>query len=520
MVRREGATAALGLKSAEQFRLLIEVEPSLLEEATIHELDAPQQAAGYAEQFARLQALFREARADVEGAWARHEGWFEQAEQASDEAEERLLAVQGALDVGQYDEALAVADGALALAIQFGLGAVVLLLYELRGRALLRRAGDRGADVDAAIEAFEQAVQHSIAGDEAARLLDSLGNAHAQRPRGDRGENLENAIAAQRRGLAQLSPESSPEAIAIAQTNLAANLLTREHGDRPKHLREAIALCQGALAYRAPSRDGVDWAYTQLNLAGALDNLATVTGDNHGAALFAFQQVVEHRDQVAEPSLVAEALASIGRLHLWGAQPGAERQLAAWQDDALDELLDNGEQLKRARDHLEQALELAAEASDRTLKGRVLRDLAAVYDGLGRSQEAIAAAERAVEILSVAGAPREVVGVAFRLGGLHAARGNWHMAARAYMQAVRATEAGLASRLDDRTREDEQREVPALHRRAAFALARSGQPEQAALVLEVGRGRALRTRLGADFADADSLDRLPSALRDALGTTV
>jgi CHAT domain-containing protein/tetratricopeptide (TPR) repeat protein len=515
VTRRELASAVFDLETAQQFRELIAAEPRLLEEATIRELDGPPHAAGFAEQFARLQTLLREARSDPDGAWARRQRWFDQAEQAGDQLEEQLLAAERALDAGQHDEALAVADAALPLAAGFGLGAVVLALHELRGRALLRRAGDRGANVDAAIDAFEQALQHSISGDQAAGLFDNLGAVHAQRPGGDRGENLENAIAAQRQGLAELDPDSSPEAVAIAQTNLAATLLTREHGDRAENLREAIELCRAALTYRSPSRDGVDWAYTQLNLAGALDNLATVTGADNSAALAAFKRVIEHRDHVAEPWLVGAAFASIGRLHLHDAQPGAERQLAAWEHDALDDLLDNGERLERARDCLEQARRLVAGAADPTLEGRLLRDLAAVYDGLGRSVEAIAVAERAVALLSVVGAPRDVVGVAFLLGSLHADRGDWPAATGAYAQAVRAAEAGLEPRLEDRAREDEQREMPTLHRHAALALARSGQPEQAALVLEAGRARAIGARLGVDSADPDSLDRLPRGLRDA-----
>ena len=387
------------------------------------------------------------------------------------------------------------------------------MLYELRGRALLRRTTDRAADVDAAIEAFEYALQHSVSGEQAAGVLDNLGSAHAQRPRGDRGENVEHAIAAQRQGLAELEPDSSPEAVAIAQTNLAATMLTREHGDRAENLKEAIELCRAALTYRSPARNGVDWAYTQLNLAGALGDLATVMGDDNTAAIAAFEQVVMHRDQVDEPWLVGEAFASIGRLLLGDTEPDAERQLAA-QGEELHDLLDNDQPLERARECLEEARQLVPGAADPTLEGRLLRDLSAVYHALDRPADAISAAEHAVDVLTAVAAPREVVGVASRLGDLKADDADWMGAARAYAHAVRAAEAGLDARLEDRAREDEQRSMPTLHRRAAFALARNDQPEDAALVLEAGRARALRTRLGVDAADPDGLDRLPPDQRD------
>lgn len=513
--RRDLVSTVFELKTAEEFRELIAVEPRLLEEASISELDFPQHAAGFAEQFFRKQMLLREARTDPDGAWARHQEWFDQAEQAGGPLENLLSAAQRTLDAGRQEETLSLVAQALPLATEFGLGDVVRVLFELRGRALLLRTTDRAANVDAAIGAFEHALQHSVSGDEAAGLLDNLGSAHAQRPRGDRGENIENAIAAQRQGLAELRPDSSPEAVAIAQTNLAATMLTREHGDRAENLKEAITLCRAALTYRSPARNGVDWAYTQLNLAGALGNLATVMGDDNTAAIAAFEQVVTHRDQIVEPWLVGEALASIGRLSLADAQPNAERQLAAWEDNELRDLLDNDQRLRRARECLEQARALIAGAADPTLEGRLLRDLSAVYHALDRPVDAISAAERAVDLLTAVGAPREVVGVASRLGDLRAEEANWAGAAQAYKQAVRSAEAGLDARLEDEAREDEQRSMPTLHRRAAFALARDGHPEDAALVLEAGRARALRTRLGVDAADPDGLDRLPPDQRDA-----
>ncbi|MDQ3769495.1 MAG: CHAT domain-containing protein, partial [Actinomycetota bacterium] len=70
-------------------------------------------------------------------------------------------------------------------------------------------------------------------------------------------------------------------------------------------------------------------------------------------------------------------------------------------------------------------------------------------------------------------------------------------------------------RLDDAARESEQGSFPTLHRRAAYALARAGRIEEAALVLESGRARALRLRLGVDAADPDAVDRLPAELRVA-----
>lgn len=517
--RRELASAVFGVDSCEQFRQLLANEPRILDDATIAALDAPQHAAGFALQFWRLQVLLREARTDPDGAWTRRQAWFEKAKEASVQMESQLRVARAAQERGSYDEAIGLAEAALPIAAQFGLGAIVLELHDLRGWALLRRTGDRAADVDNAIEAFELALQHSVRGDRAAALLDSLGGAHAQRPRGDRGENVEAAIAAQRQGLMELTDESGPEAVAIAQTNLAATLLSRERGERAESLQEAIELCQAALSYRSPERNAVDWAYTQLNLAAALESLAVLTEEDTAAALDAFGRVIDHRDRISEPWLVGWAFASIGRRHLLDSQPSAERQLAAYENDALDDLLDNRDRLERARTFLEQATQFIDGAGDPTFEGRVLRDLAAVYDGQGETDAALVAAERATLVLAAVGAPRDVVAAAFRLGGLRADRGEWEQAATAYRQAVAAADAGLDARLDDSAREREQREILSLHRRAAVALALNGQPVQAALALEGGRARALRTRLGVDAIDPELMSRLPGQLADAYTST-
>jgi hypothetical protein len=225
--RRELARAIFDVDSVKQFRALLAADPRLLEEATIRELDGPQYAAGYAEQFARKQALLREARDDPDAAWERHQSWFAEAQRAGDELERLVRLAESAYDAARFDDALVRADEALPLAERYGLGAVAYVLHALRGRTLLRRGGDRGANVDAAIDALEQALRHSLAGDDAAYVLDLLGAAHAQRPRGDHAENIENAIAAQRQGLAELGPTSAPDILALARTNLAATLLAR-----------------------------------------------------------------------------------------------------------------------------------------------------------------------------------------------------------------------------------------------------------------------------------------------------
>ena len=178
-------------------------------------------------------------------------------------------------------------------------------------------------------------------------------------------------------------------------------------------------------------------------------------------------------------------------------------------DEEADELL------REARSHLESAVERTAGGPNPILHGRVLGELLTVLERQGDRDQAVTTGREALTILRPSSDPRECLGAARTLASLLAQRGDWGQAADAFRQAIEASELLFYSRLDIETREEETRRAANLARWAAFALAAAGAPEEAALVIENGRTREIRLRLGVSSGEQARLDQLPEDLRDA-----
>jgi CHAT domain-containing protein len=96
-----------------------------------------------------------------------------------------------------------------------------------------------------------------------------------------------------------------------------------------------------------------------------------------------------------------------------------------------------------------------------------------------------------------------------------ALRQEWDEAASAFRAAVACAEFNLNCRMSPEDREREAKRAGNLSRWAAFALAAEGEAMEAALVLENGRAREIRQRLGLRPSDTKLLDDLPEDLRVA-----
>ncbi|MDN5273902.1 CHAT domain-containing protein [Chloroflexus sp. MS-CIW-1] len=85
-----------------------------------------------------------------------------------------------------------------------------------------------------------------------AALNVKLGNSLVQNPRGERGENLEQAIALYQQALAVITREAMPVEWATTMMNLATAYSDRIRGDRAQNLEEAIAAYRQALEIFTP----------------------------------------------------------------------------------------------------------------------------------------------------------------------------------------------------------------------------------------------------------------------------
>jgi len=135
-----------------------------------------------------------------------------------------------------------------------------------------------------------------------AAVLVIFGNLIAQFPLGQRGLNIELAIAAYERALEVYTREALPQQWAMTQNNLAVAYLNRIHGERADNLELAIAAAERALEVRTREAFPQDWATTQNNLAVAyLNRIHGERADNLELAIAAAERTLEVRTREAFP---------------------------------------------------------------------------------------------------------------------------------------------------------------------------------------------------------------------------
>jgi CHAT domain-containing protein/tetratricopeptide (TPR) repeat protein len=379
--------------------------------------------------------------------------------------------------------------------------------------------GDRGANIEEAIAGFRRALSGTVEATEAARILMRLAIAFAEQIGGDPADNADLAIEALRDALGYLDEGSPLELRDDIQTNLANALGRRERGDQTENLREGVDLCRTVLNHRSPAVDGAQWGRAQLNLAGLLRDLELIGEVPEDEVVSAYKSVIAARGKLPDWQ-AAMAYLSLGRrLRVLAVGDNESHAAVALEEPSEERLAEEErvrvETLELARRHLEEAIPLAVADPDPVRIGRIEAELAEVLHQLGDLDGALEAAQRGFALLTPLRSPRECAGVAGHLGHLLALRQEWVEAASVFRAAVACAEFNLNSRISPADREREAKRAGNLTRWAAFALAAAGESMEAALVLENGRAREMRQRLGLPATQAALLDELSVELRDA-----
>lgn len=519
----------IGLGSEEDFRTLIAQKPEVLGPEMREFLERISDHEGRGISFRRQLRLVTEAVVAPGMAWRSYSRKLARDDEIGAELGPLMDQANEALAEGRPADAIAIAEPAIAKAKEAEMGLLVAAFEAQRAEGLLVSGdGDRGANIEEAITGFRRALSGTVEATEAARILTRLAIAFAEQLSGDPADNADLAIKALRDALTYLDDDSPPELRDDIQTNLANALERREHGDRTQNLREGVDLCRAVLGHRTPTADGALWGRTQLNLAvllGSLEHYNEVPGDE---VIEAYQPVIDARGEVPDWQ-VAMAHFSLGRRLRIIAAGDPESQAETALEEPSDERLAEEERLRvenleRARRHLEEAVPLSVADPDPIRIGRIHAELADVLHRLDHLDGALEAARRGFAILTPLRSPRECAGVAGHLGHLLALRQDWDEAAPAFRAAVACAEFNLNRRMSPEDREREAKQAGNLTRWAAFALAAAGEVMEAALVLENGRAREMRQRLGLRSTDTRHLDDLPEELRlaylDALSHAV
>ena len=129
--------------------------------------------------------------------------------------------------------------------------------------------GNRGINIEIAIAAKETAssiFNRELFPEQWAAGQVDLGLAYRNRIRGVRGSNLEKAIACYQNALQVFTPETFTETWADIQNNLAIAYSERIQGDRSPNLEQAIECCKSVLQVCTREAFPEQWANTQSNL--------------------------------------------------------------------------------------------------------------------------------------------------------------------------------------------------------------------------------------------------------------
>jgi CHAT domain-containing protein/tetratricopeptide (TPR) repeat protein len=146
-----------------------------------------------------------------------------------------------------------------------------------------------------------------------AALQVELGNSLFQNPKGNRSDNLEQAIKAYQDALTVKTQEAMPVDWAMTMNNLGIAYRDRIRGEKADNLEQAIKAYQDALTVRTQEAMPVDWAMTMNNLGLAYrDRIRGEKADNLEQAIKAYQDALTVYTQATIPVQWAATMNNLG----------------------------------------------------------------------------------------------------------------------------------------------------------------------------------------------------------------
>lgn len=368
------------------------------------------------------------------------------------------------------------------------------------GNAYLHRQEGKPADnVEMAIGLFEEALGVRTAQDyplDRAATEQSLGNAYLRRGYGERADNAEQAIVfytAARDAFARLGAGREE---AMARLGLAEACFRRVRSDPADEDSSELTVANLKAALELFTVLGtVEEQAAALTGLGAAVSERT-TGEPGAAADLAigYHEAAKHAlgERDTSPGLWAMIQNNLGTAYLERGErrgPGHREDLASAIECLADALADGA-----GRSPLEQAM--------------TRHNLGAAYAEQARDshdddlRQAVSHLKAALEAFASTGLPAYQRGTGQALGDAYTRLGgHWTEALAAYESALTAADALYITSLSRSARQAELSEAPALHLNAAYAAAKAGQLERAAVIAERGRARSLGEALARDQAE-------------------
>jgi CHAT domain-containing protein len=399
---------------------------------------------------------------------------------------------------------------------------------------------DRAQNIEKAVGYLTEAHQHFAsrgpvsAGAVAAQ---NLANAYLERRTGKPADNAEKAIVLLKSALGILTEQDYPLDRAAAAHSLGNAYLRRGYRERANNIEQAIASYTAALDAFARLQAGHEEASTRSNLAAAY--LQRVLGDPEDNAELAIPHLQSAEAHFGALGMIEERAAALTGLGLAvfaqaAGKPGAAADLAiryhkaalhalgereAWprpwaviQNNLGTVYLERGG--PRRHEDLTSAIAcftdaLVYGAAQSPLEQAMTRhNLGDAYAERARDsrdddlRQAINHLKGALESFTDTGLPVYQRATGQSLGDAYARLGDhWNEALAAYEGALVAADALYITSFSRSARQAELSETPALHRNAAYAAAKAGQRERAAVIAERGRARSLGDARARDQAE-------------------
>jgi CHAT domain-containing protein len=172
-------------------------------------------------------------------------------------------------------------------------------------RSSKRIRGDKAENLEQALACYQDALQvrtFDAFPVDWSTTQNNLGDSYLNRIRGDKAENLELALACLREALKVYTFDAFPVEWAMTQNNLGDSYLNRIRGDKAENLELALACYQNALKVYTFDAFPVEWAMTQNNLGDSyLNRIRGDKAENLELALACHQNALQVRTFDAFP---------------------------------------------------------------------------------------------------------------------------------------------------------------------------------------------------------------------------
>jgi CHAT domain-containing protein/tetratricopeptide (TPR) repeat protein len=413
------------------------------------------------------------------------------------------------------EERIALADRALKLEPQ--LSRWPLGVTRERARAVLWSQlgtgyqdlprGDRAENIEQAIGAYERAqpfFTRQQSAEEWAMVQNNLGIAYARRLHGEFADNQEKAIAYFQAALTVMTRKALPQWWAFIQTHLGIVYRIRIRGEQADNMEKALAAFQAALTVYTHAALPRHWAETQNNLGAAYHwRIRGERADNMEKAIAYYQAALTVRTRTAMPREWADMQYNLG---------------TAYQERIRGERADNMEKAIGAHQAALTVLTREAEPRDwaetQTNLGVAYRDRIR-GDRADNMEKALAAFQAALSVRTRQALPSEHLGTGGLLGAVLMETRRWREAGAAYASVRDAFLLLFGQGLNEAEARSLIAAVGPLFSEAAYAAAQLGQNEAALALASEGRARLMAVALRLRRDDRPRVAELRTAIRVA-----